>query len=73
MENTDEVTEPVRYLMDVDGHPTATVTAIDVWARILDRLENDEDARLARERLADWRSKRGWTPWGAVEAERGSA
>ena len=71
MTAADGAIETVRYLVDSDGHPTAAVVEISVWERMLDRLEDDEDARLARERLVDWRTKRGWTPWEAFEAELG--
>ncbi len=59
----------VKFVMDANGKATAAVVDIAAWAALLDALEDSEDIRLARERLAEWKSKRGWTAWEDVAQE----
>ena len=59
----------VKFLVDATGKATAAVLDIAAWSALLDALEDSEDIRLARERLAEWKSKRGWTAWEDVERE----
>ncbi len=59
----------VKFLMDANGKATAAVLDIEAWSALLDALEDSEDTRLARERLAAWKTKQGWTAWEDVERE----
>lgn len=36
---------------------------MDVWRAVLALVEDTEDVRLARERLAGWQEKEGVSPW----------
>jgi len=69
MESAASAAPDVRYLVDEEGRPTAAVVDIRVWERLIRRIEDDEDARLARDRLAGWRTKEGWLAWEEFEAE----
>jgi hypothetical protein len=64
-----EVLKSAHFLVDQEGKPTAVVLDIAVWDAFLAALEDVEDSELIRERLKDWRSKRGWTRWKDFEAE----
>jgi hypothetical protein len=59
----------VKFLVDSEGKTTAAVLDMESWTALLDLLEDSEDVRLARDRLASWKTKRGWTPWEDVERE----
>jgi hypothetical protein len=59
----------VHYMVDDHGKPTAAVVDIQLWESLLEWLEDEADVRLAKERLAGWPTKDGWTPWDAFEAE----
>ena len=59
----------VKFLVNADGKATAAMLDIAAWSALLEALEDSEDARLARERLAEWKTKRGWTAWEQIEQE----
>ncbi|HEY4722295.1 MAG TPA: hypothetical protein VII92_10635 [Anaerolineae bacterium] len=59
--------------MNAEGKPTAAVLDIRSWEELIDLLEEFDDIHLARERLKNWQSKQGWTPWAEFEKELDSA
>jgi hypothetical protein len=69
MSRIEAALKDVKFLVDADGKATAAVLDISAWSALLDALESSEDTRLARERLAEWKSKRGWTAWEQIEQE----
>ena len=64
-----EVFRSVQFVVDKRGERTAAVLDMQSWEAILSSLEEVEDVRLIRDRLADWRTKETWTPWEAFERE----
>jgi hypothetical protein len=64
-----EVLKSAHFLVDQEGKPTVVVLDITVWEAFLAALEDIENSELVRERLKDWRTKHGWTPWEDFEAE----
>jgi hypothetical protein len=64
-----EISQSVQFVVDQKGKPTAAVVAIETWEAVLSLLEELSDSKLVRERLANWRSKEGWTRWEDFEAE----
>jgi hypothetical protein len=64
-----EVLKSAHFLVDQEGKPTAVVLDITVWEAFLAALEDVEDSELVRERLKEWRAKRGWTRWEDFETE----
>jgi hypothetical protein len=64
-----EVLKSAHFLVDQQGKPTAVVLDIAVWDAFLSALEDVEDSEVIRERLRNWRTKQGWTPWEDFEAE----
>jgi len=69
MSALDGVLQNVEFVVDADGRTTAAVLDIESRARVLDWLEDAEDTRLARERLAKWKSHEGWTRMEGMKAE----
>ena len=69
MSPLDAALKDVKFLVDAKGKATAAVLDIAAWSALLDALEDSEDIRLARERLAEWKSKQGWTAWENIEPE----
>lgn len=53
------VWESVRFVMGVDGRPTAVQVSIDVWQQIVTALEEAEDIALARQALAELKAAGG--------------
>jgi hypothetical protein len=53
----------VRFVVDAEGNPTAAIVDMDAWRMLLGLIEDSEDVRLARERLAGWKKKEGFAPW----------
>ena len=64
-----EMFQSVQFMVDKRGERTAAVLDMQSWEAILSSLEEIEDVRLIRDRLADWRTKENWTPWEAFERE----
>ena len=64
-----EISQSVQFMVDQQGKPTAAVVAIETWEAVLSLLEDLSDSQLVRERLANWRTKEGWTLWEDFEAE----
>jgi hypothetical protein len=64
-----EILESVRFVVDLEGRPSAAVVDMPTWEALLDVLEEVEDLELVRERLSAWRSKEGWTAWELFDAE----
>ena len=65
-----EITQSVQFIVDQEGRPTAAVLAVETWQAILSLLEDQSDSQLVQERLANWRTKGGWTPREAFDAEK---
>ena len=64
-----EILESVRFVVDLQGNPSAAVVDMPTWEALLDVLEEVEDLEIVRERLVRWRSKEGWTAWEVFDAE----
>ena len=64
-----EMLGAVQFVVSQDGKRTAAMVDIDVWEAVLSLLEDLEDTELVRERLANWRTKGGWTRWEEFEQE----
>ena len=64
-----EISQSVQFVVDQKGKPTAAVVAIEIWEAVLSLLEDLDDSHLVQERLANWRTKKGWTRWEEFEAE----
>jgi hypothetical protein len=64
-----EVLQSAHFVVDHKGKPTAVVLDIAVWDALLSTLEDIEDNEIVRERLKNWPSKQGWTPWEDFESE----
>jgi hypothetical protein len=64
-----EILQSVQFVVDQNGKPTAALLDMRTWDAFLSLLEDVEDAELIRDRMKDWRSKKGWTRWGDFEAE----
>lgn len=64
-----EMLGAVQFVVNQDGKRTAAMIDIDVWETVLSLLEDVEDADLVRERLKNWRAKKGWTRWEEFEQE----
>jgi hypothetical protein len=64
-----DILKAMRFVVDQEGKPTAALLDMDAWEAFLSMLEDIEDVELIRERMRNWRSKEGWTPWDDFEAE----
>jgi hypothetical protein len=64
-----EILHSVQFVLDQNGHPTAAVLDIKAWKAFLSLLEDLEDEELIRDRMKNWRTKKGWTPWEDFDAE----
>jgi hypothetical protein len=64
-----EILHSVQFVMDQDGNPTAAVLSMEAWEAFLSLLEDAEDVELIRDRMQNWRTKKGWTRWEDFEAE----
>jgi len=64
-----EILHAVQFVVDQDGNPTAAVLDMKAWQSFLSLLEDIEDVELIRDRMKNWRTKKGWTRWGDFEAE----
>jgi hypothetical protein len=64
-----EILQSVQFVVDQNGKPTAAVLDMQAWEAFLSLLEDVEDAELIRDRMKNWRSKKGWTRWDNFEAE----
>ena len=68
-------TQDVQFVIGEEGKPTAVLVGIAFWERILDALEDAEDAALVKETLAQLVTaggnpdKAGLLKWQAVRAE----
>jgi hypothetical protein len=64
-----EILQTVQFVVDQDGKPTAAVLNMRAWEAFLSILEDMEDVELVRDRMKNWRSKKGWTRWDDFEKE----
>ncbi len=64
-----EILHSVQFVVDQDGKATAVVLDMRIWESFLSMLEEIEDIELVRDRLKNWRSKKGGTRWEDFEAE----
>lgn len=67
-----EMLKSVRFVVDPDGRPSAVQVPVETWEALLERLEDDEDRALVREKMARWRggpTKAGAPRWEDVKAE----
>ena len=64
-----EILQSVQFVVDQNGNPTAAVLDMRAWEAFLSLLEDVEDTELIRDRMKDWRSKKGWTRWDDFKAE----
>ncbi len=62
----------VRFVVDVEGNPTAAIIDMDAWRKLLGFLEDSEDVKLARERLAGWKKKKDFVLWGDADTDESS-
>ena len=68
-----EILQSVQFVVDQEGKPTAAILDMSAWEAFLSILEDAEDSKLVRERMANWRTKEGWTPWEDFEVESTSS
>lgn len=67
--------QDVRFVMGLEGKPTAVLVDISLWERIIQALEDAEDIALAKEALIALDAaggdltKAGFLPWSDVKAE----
>jgi hypothetical protein len=64
-----EILHSVQFVVDQDGRPRAAVLDMKVWEAFLSLLEDIEDVELIRDRMKNWRNKKGWTRWEDFVAE----
>jgi hypothetical protein len=64
-----EILHSVQFVVNQDGHPTAAVLNMEAWEAFLSLLEDVEDVELIRDRMENWRNKKGWTRWEDFETE----
>lgn len=64
-----EILQSVQFIVDRNGKPTAAILDIAAWEAFLEIIEVSEDMSLIRDRLINWRTKKGWTSWNDFEAE----
>ncbi|MBE7473293.1 MAG: hypothetical protein DPW09_04645 [Anaerolineae bacterium] len=68
-----EILQSVQFVVDQEGKPTAAILDMSAWETFLSVLEDAEDIKLVRERMANWRTKEGWTAWEDFKAESTSS
>jgi hypothetical protein len=73
MTAVEKVLTNAQFVVNAEGKPTAAVLDIQSWVELIDALEEVDDVHLARERLKNWKSKQGWTPWVEFDKELKSA
>ena len=64
-----EILGSVQFVVDQDGNPTAAVLSMEAGESFLSLLEDMEDVELIRDRMHNWRTKKGWTRLEDFEAE----
>jgi PHD/YefM family antitoxin component YafN of YafNO toxin-antitoxin module len=67
--------QDILYVVGAEGKPTAVLINIATWERILDALEDAEDAALVKEALAALNTaggnlaQAGFIPWQKARSE----
>ncbi len=67
-----ELLQSVRFVVGPKGRPTDAVIGIDMWEKLIDWLEDLEDAQIVRSGLAHLEAagsheKAGLLPWSEVD------
>ena len=64
-----DLLKSVKYVVDIQGQPSAAVLDIEEWKRLLEWLEDEADVREVREALAELTAagndadRAGWLKW----------